>query len=395
MQRKRVFVTSQYLITDPPTKNVVDNLFCSGYEVVYVEQSLKIKTELLPQGIVSINIRLFNLLPFHFLGRLVNSFFYKWKINQLIRKYKPDVVIGIMFQPISAIRITSGALFIAAILDIPVIDNCGKYDKIIFNKAFKRLPNWHLVWASDEYKARLIKEICKLSNGPTICYNCPPLNYFDGYDKTQCRKWILNKLKLSGAIINKDAVIILRAGAIGDYGGLEETLAVFKSLPHNSYFILIGRPGVQYAIKINYLITYYSLTKQVFLFQQPTDDEWKKYLFGADIGHLVHIKPIDNFQAAAIYNLNSSLSNNRLYQYMAAGLPIIGYNDPRLNIIFNVVDCFRIVDVAKLKESIMALCIELVNNPTLRENLGRNGKDAFLNKYNWEIQFKSILGKIK
>ena len=33
----------------------------------------------------------------------------------------------------------------------------------------------------------------------------------------------------------------------------------------------------------------------------------------------------------AEYNLNSSLSNNRLFQYMAAGLPIISYNDERLN----------------------------------------------------------------
>jgi glycosyltransferase involved in cell wall biosynthesis len=394
MQKKKIFVSSQYLITDPPTKNVVDILFKNGHEVVYVQQSIELKTELLPKGVKSTNIRLFNWLPFHLLRRIVNSLYYKRKINRLIRKHKPDIIIAIMYQPISVIRVTKGTLYIAAILDIPVIDSCGKYDKIVFRKAFKRLSDWHLVWASDEYKAELIRELCDLPNEPIICYNCPPLNYFDKYNKTQSRAWIEDTLKEKNIVVDNNSMIILRAGAIGEYCGIEETIAVLKELPDNIIFIMIGRPSKEYVSKIELQINKYKLNTRVYIFLHPSDDEWKKFILGADIGHLIHTVPQSNSKAAKIYSLNSSLSNNRLYQYMAAGLPILSYNDERLSKIYKKANCFAVVELNNLEQSLKICVNNLYENVQERKRLGDEAIKAFLKYYNWESQSKIIINNI-
>lgn len=393
MQKKKVFVTSQYLITDPPTKNVVENLFKTQYEVIYVQQSQEIEKGLIPEGIVSINIRLYSWLPFHFLRRLVNFIFYKWKINQLIIKHRPDIVIGIMYQPISVIRVTKAALFIAAILDIPVIDYSGKYDKIILSKAFKKLPHWHFVWASDEYKAGLIKELCNLPNEPIICYNCPPSNYLQHIKKNETRNWLISRLIVEGIAISTESIILLRAGAIGPYGGIEETIMALKDADPKFIFILMGRPEKNYIDKLNCIIKENNLLNRVYIFNRPDDTEWKQILFASDVGHLIHLKATDNKAAQAVYEYNSSLSNNRLYQYMAAGLSILSYNDPRLQLLYNEVDCFYIVDsndiVQSLKQAFNGIC----GNHIRRKEMGKNAFKAFKEKYNWENQFFKMLNK--
>ena len=129
---------------------------------------------------------------------------------------------------------------------------------------------------------------------------------------------------------------------------------------------------------------------RVFLFDKPDDNEWKRILFASDIGHLIHVKPNDNPVIAANYDLNSSLSNNRLFQYMCAGLPIISYNDPRMDAIYDEVGCFSIVDTSELTKNLVNVCNHLLNNSKQRVEMGMNAQKAFDENYNWEKQFSKI-----
>ena len=75
---------------------------------------------------------------------------------------------------------------------------------------------------------------------------------------------------------------------------------------------------------------------------------------------------------------------------MAAGLPIISYDDPRMNGIYDEVACFRVARISRLELDIVQHWQELGSDSDLRNQLGRAGRQAHLEKYCWEKQFEPI-----
>jgi glycosyltransferase involved in cell wall biosynthesis len=249
------------------------------------------------------------------------------------------------------------------------------------------------VWASDIHKAHIAQEIGRLSSTPMICHNCPPISYLPNSVWPR-DNWLRTELRRAGAKIeNGGGSILLRAGAIGEYGGIEETLEGMKGLPEDYIFLMIGRPPAEYKQKILTYISTLDLGNRAFLWDRPSDDVWKSALRGADIGHLIH-GPFPPGRMTRLYNLNSSLSNNRLFQYMAASLPIIAYDDPRMESIYKEVPCFRVARLSNLVKDIHRAWRELGGDDTRRKSLGEAGRKAHLQKYCWEVQFSPVFDAI-
>jgi len=153
---------------------------------------------------------------------------------------------------------------------------------------------------------------------------------------------------------------------------------------------MLGRPSLKYKEKLHSEILRNNLRHRVFLWDRPSDNFWKKALLGADIGHLIHGPFFDN-KHRRMHDLNSSLSNNRLFQYMAAGLPIITYDDPRLKNIISEVGCFRMASLDNLTSDIYDIWLDLASNSEEREKLGACGRLRHIEKYCWEKQFDPVL----
>lgn len=388
MHKKKVFVVSQYLINDPPTHNAIQYL-SKYFDVTYFEQSSNEFSSIIT-NIHFKKIYRFGFIRIRFIRRLIA---YKWLgfiLNRAIRKEKPLAVIAIMYEPISVLKKIENIKYIGSILDVPSALSIGKFDQFILKNALDKLAFFDIVWGSDVLKANWISENSKLKRLAKVCHNCPSINYFVGFEKREAREWLVNRLQLEEIAVTIKSTILLRAGAVGNYGGIEETILALKSLPEQVIFVLMGRPEKEYK---NHLLSYikmHCMQQRVFLFDRPDDVTWKRILLGSDIGHLIHVRPDENIKASDFFDLNSSLSNNRLFQYMAAGLPILSYKDFRMKKIYYEVDCFEQVDVGKLKLSLIEQLLILVNNEELRLMKGENGRLHFMLKYNWESQFKLI-----
>jgi len=233
----------------------------------------------------------------------------------------------------------------------------------------------------------------RLKLRPIICHNSPTTEYFSNLSSERdvtLRKLLQNQ----GAPLKEvGGCILLRAGAIGEYGGIEETIFCMKNLPQDYVFLMMGRPPQAYKEKIERLIQAENLNHRIFLWNRPSDNMWKMALAGADIGHLIH-GPFITASQKRQYDFNSSLSNNRLFQYMAASIPILSYDDPRMSYIHNEVGCFRVARLSNLAEDIENIWRELGSDSALRKRVGSNGRKAHLNKYCWEIDFSPILNNI-
>ena len=83
------------------------------------------------------------------------------------------------------------------------------------------------------------------------------------------------------------------------------------------------------------------------------------------------------------YHRNSN--PNKLFEYMAAGLPIICTSIPAWAEIVNDAGCGLVVNATN-EEEISDAINYLLDNPKKAQNMGQKGYAAFINKYNWDVE---------
>lgn len=82
---------------------------------------------------------------------------------------------------------------------------------------------------------------------------------------------------------------------------------------------------------------------------------------------------------------------NKLFEYMAAGLPVICSNFPLWRELIEKSNCGICVNPQKPEEIAHAIN-KIKNNEQLARQMSENGKNAVANIFNWDIEFKKLLG---
>jgi glycosyltransferase involved in cell wall biosynthesis len=88
--------------------------------------------------------------------------------------------------------------------------------------------------------------------------------------------------------------------------------------------------------------------------------------------------------------LNVNGMPNKLFEYMAAGLPVIVSNFPLWKEIVEGNNCGLTVDPMAPREIARAIGY-LIGHPDEAMKMGENGRKAVLEKYNWESEGKKLL----
>lgn len=80
----------------------------------------------------------------------------------------------------------------------------------------------------------------------------------------------------------------------------------------------------------------------------------------------------------------------KMFEYMAAGIPVIASKFPVWEKIIDEVGCGICVDPDSVQEIVVAIK-RLIENPDLAMNMGKNGRKAICEKYSWEMEVKKLL----
>ncbi|WP_284643841.1 glycosyltransferase family 4 protein [Paenibacillus silviterrae] len=115
------------------------------------------------------------------------------------------------------------------------------------------------------------------------------------------------------------------------------------------------------------------------------DREGIKELYKQSIAGLVVLQPIVTFVDSLPI---------KLFEYMAAGIPVICSNFPLWKTIVEENNCGICVDPSD-EDAIAAAINWIVNNPEGAAIMGKNGRLAVENKYNWEIESNKLLNLYK
>jgi len=85
---------------------------------------------------------------------------------------------------------------------------------------------------------------------------------------------------------------------------------------------------------------------------------------------------------------------NKMFEYMSAGIPVVASDFPLWKEIIEGNKCGICVDPLNPKEIAKAVNY-IIDNPKEAQKMGKNGKKAVENKYNWKIEEKKLLNLYK
>jgi glycosyltransferase involved in cell wall biosynthesis len=191
-------------------------------------------------------------------------------------------------------------------------------------------------------------------------------------------KLLENKTKLQ-----HDFPKLVYVGGISRARGMFEMIQAIKIIRQkfrNVEFKIAGPAEEKIKFEINNLIRYYKLSKNIIFCEKIPYLEALQLISKSNVG-LSLLHPVPNYI--------ESLST-KLFEYMAAGLPVIASNFPLWKEIVEGNKCGICVDPLDPK-AIAKAAEYLIEHPIEAKRMGENGKRAVLKKYNWENEGKKLV----
>ncbi len=166
-------------------------------------------------------------------------------------------------------------------------------------------------------------------------------------------------------------------GSVNIHRGIKEMIEATAKASKRSKvkLMVIGRVDDEESKK------YVKLTKDYFDYQKQLPYEEALNLAATgDVG-LLTVHPTRNHLFS---------SPNKLFEYMALGLPIIASDFPAWHEVLDEANCAVYVDPLNVND-IAEKMISLANNPEMIKEMGERGKKMVFEKYNWVIVEKRLL----
>jgi glycosyltransferase involved in cell wall biosynthesis len=131
-------------------------------------------------------------------------------------------------------------------------------------------------------------------------------------------------------------------------------------------------------------ITSLGVEDAIELRQPVTMQEMPSVLRTCDVGTIAHGRLLE-----------AGTQPNRLYEYMAVGLPIVAPSyDKGIAPVIESEGCGLLADFEDPR-SIANAIVYLRDNPEVCRELGRRGRDAFLARHNWEAEVRPLIDTIR
>jgi len=174
-----------------------------------------------------------------------------------------------------------------------------------------------------------------------------------------------------------DKKIILHLGAADEGRGMEQMIAAAKFLPQNYIVVFIGGGKTETQAKI---LTQKLGLKNIYFFPAVAPNEMLSTIAQADLGLALTQK----ISLSYYYSLP-----NKIFQYLAAKVPVLGSNFPEFKKIISKNGLGEVVDPAK--PTLIAQKIIEMTKTRAQKQYRHRLEGLAKNKYNWEVEGQKLL----
>ena len=179
--------------------------------------------------------------------------------------------------------------------------------------------------------------------------------------------------------VNPEHQLLLYSGSITFGRGLEKVIESLQLLP-SCHFVMLGYGSADYINQLKILSQQMGVESQISLFGPVPFDEVTRYASSADLG----IAPIYNVCLSYFF-----CSPNKLFEYIAAGLPVVGSNFPELKRIIEGYQIGKTFNPEGPKDIANAINYVL-SDPKRYKTMKKNAQKAAM-VFNWENESKKLL----
>jgi len=219
----------------------------------------------------------------------------------------------------------------------------------------------------------------------------PVKNIGDHYHSISISKYLirnvppLSKFKFPLQKAKKNWILFL--GHLIDDRGILEIIEAFsqisKKFPQYQLIFVGEFQSEPFKTKIFNFIDDLGLKRKIVFRGRIPYDEVPQVLAASQIGLLNYLPNLNNMMGLP----------NKLFEYMAAGIPVIASDFENYREVIETANCGLLVDPTKPEQIAKAL-FQLIENPQLRQELGKNGQNAFRNHFCWEKEEAKIFSAI-
>lgn len=204
----------------------------------------------------------------------------------------------------------------------------------------------------------------------SVVRNAPELIRWDALDRSRLRA----ALNISDA-----RFIVLYQGLINRGRGLEPLLHAMARIEVVDFVMQGNGPMVG---EIRSMASGLGLSERVHYTGSVPPDELTEWASGADLGSVL----IENL------SLNNYLSApNKLYQYLMAGIPVIGSDFPEIASVIHECDCGFVCNPSDVGEVSDALERAVALGVDGRSAMGRRARALAETRYNWDAEKAKLL----
>lgn len=208
---------------------------------------------------------------------------------------------------------------------------------------------------------------------PTVVMNCPPLGP-EPMDR------LASPLRTTLGL--GERLVVLHHGQLAEGRGLREAIAALALLPQTVALVALGNGEL--VPDLQAMAERPGLRGRLFVHPAVTLDELPSWIAGADAG-LITFLPVDRNN---VYG-----TPNKLFECLAAGVPVIVSDFPEMRRIVNEFDVGMVADPAD-PASVTTAVRRLLLDVSVRDRAARRAacRAAAHSRFSWEHESRSLLG---
>jgi glycosyltransferase involved in cell wall biosynthesis len=232
------------------------------------------------------------------------------------------------------------------------------------------LPRVDAALTVNEYIAEILHVEYGAKEKPVVVMNCQPYAASPGRTLK-----LVNFLRDRGI---QGKRIVLHQGTLMPDRGLSQLVRAFEFLEDDIVLILMGDGALRQELSV--LVRQLGLDTRVWFHPPVSPDVLLAYTASADLGVVIYENTCRN---------NYLCSPNKLFEYLAAGIPIVMCDFPVLRRLFQKYEVGRAFDPGSPKSiaSAIQFCLD---DPARYERMCANTQQAML-EYNWENEAAKLL----